>query len=567
MEPRVECASPARLRLVLLTALLAALPAVVGCPKSDNPLDYIRDFESGKKEQQRRAVEELLLMYKKAMPQVKEAVKSENPNVRKGCAEFLSRVRRMESLETLGGMIDDPDRDVRLKVIEAVAKLSQVWKSKAVELLGHAFEGSDAECVTKAGEGLRDMEYEAATQFLLTQMQEGKGVQRVYAARLLYEMEGRVEFTRPILEGLISDDAAVREAAQANAMVLKDRIVVPLVEFIRTGRKTGRAEQVLEKIRDALREELDVVLDSMRAEKILAALGHIADQESIERLNADMRDSKLESSWRVAAARALALAALSPRSSPSQSAGIVGDLTDVVKDEGEDKRIRIGAAIALCELKQEYGVKFLLDELEGFEEAIKKENISDERVDDLTALRIGAQEALVEAGDFVVPFLETRLATASSPTIMWAGAKTLGELGRQEAVPLLTTYLTTQKSPVITVDEAGRLSGEGADADWEALTPEQAAEVRARLEVFEYPDYVRWTSALALSRIGGSEAVRQLREGERAEVAFLGRLAKSKEGADYYRRAAVLDELIRHHEDVLFYIRRALATLGETPEG
>ena len=555
MEPAIGRIRFAHWTLGLLAALAALLPAVAGCAKSDDPAYYVERLGSDNAEVQRRAVEDLLLMHKKAMPLIKTAVKDENASLRMGCADFLSRVRRMESLSVVGELVEDPDPVVRLAAIEAVAKLSQVWKTKSVELLARGFEGSDPACVQTAGEGLRDMEFEEATDYLQAQFDAGQGMQTVYAAKLLYETEGKVEFARPILEGLISTQPDVREAAQANAKALTDLIVVPLVRFVRTERRTALAKITLDEIRDGLRVELDVILDSKRAEKVLMALGAIGDEESVERLKADLHDSKLESTWRVAAARAMAGAAVS---NSAQAVRIVSDLREVVDDEKEDTRIRIGAAIALCELKEQRGVTFLLDMLDRFEEAISEENISEERVADLTALRIGAQEALAESGEFVVPFLMGKLKGSPSPTIMWAAAKTLGEMGHEDAMPYLGKFLITQKAPGIVVDDGGRLSGETADPDWRELTEAEVAETQAKFEVFEYPDYVRWTAALALGRIGGTKAAALLHQGEQAEADLLERLAKAKERTGHFKRAPVLDEFASGHEDVLFYIRRAL---------
>jgi hypothetical protein len=99
--------------------------------------------------------------------------------------------------------------------------------------------------------------------------------------------------------------------------------------------------------------------------------------------------------------------------------------------------------------------------------------------------------------------------------------------------------------------------------DWATLTDDEVANARTRLDVFTYPDYVRWASAVALSRMGGSDAVGLLREGEKEEAAFLGVLAKAKERPDYAKRANVIDGLVGQHEDVLFYIRIALESLGQ----
>ncbi|NLW50950.1 MAG: HEAT repeat domain-containing protein [Candidatus Brocadiaceae bacterium] len=556
----------AHLRFGLLAALAAFLPALLGCPKSDDPAYYIERLGSDNKEVQRRAVEDLLLMQKQAMPKIEKAIRSENPNLRMGCADLLARIRRMDSLTMVGELIDDPDSAVRLRATEAVGKLSQVWKSKAVELLARAFEGSDLPVVNEAGAGLRDMEFEEATEYLLARFEAGEGVQAVYAGRLLYETEGDTKYVRPILDGLVSSRPDLRDAAQANAEALADRIVVPLVQFVRTDPAGGPARTTLEKIGESLRAELDVILDSTTARDVLMALGAIGDEPSVARLTADLCDSRLESTWRVAAARAMALAA---RGNPSQATAIIRELMQVVDGE-QDNRIRIGAAIALCELKQQSGVKLLLDMLDKFEEDIGKAK-SDEAVADLTALRIGAQEALAESGEFVAPALTARLEGSPSPTIIWAAAKTFGEIGHADAIPRLGKYLIEPKRPRkdadgrpmpdITIEEDGRLGGQGADPDWTALSAAEIAETHARLEVFEYPDYVRWTAALALGRLGGREAAAFLRQAQEAERSLVERLAANRQRSGYFKRAPVLDEFARGHENVLFYIRRALGGL------
>ncbi len=565
------------LRMGLLAALLAALPALFGCPKSDDPAYYIKRLEKDNEEVRRRAVEELHRMHKKAMPYItgrepgdkektrEAAIDSPDPDVRMGVADFLAKVRRIDSLEAAGELIDDEDKAVRLKAIEAVAKLAQVWKNKSVELLARAFQGEDPECVQLAGEGLRDMEYEGATEALRQFFDAGEGIQAMYAARFLYEIEPDPNTARPLLLGLISDDQAVREAAQANVMELKDRLVAELVELVDTEQELGvaRAAEFLKELRGVLIEELDVILDSARAAEILMALGAIADEDSVAKLKEDLHDTKLEKTWRVSAARAMAAAALSTRATEADKADIRAELTHVLDDEEEDDRIRIGAAIALCELRQEHAVRYLLDELDRFQDAIQQEEISEARLKDLTQLRIWAQEALTTAGDFVVDFLMNRMRRQDSgPIIRWAAAKTFGELGVERAVPDLGRFLTG-KRPEATVGPDGRLRGMEGAPDWRDLADDEVAQNQAKLEEFKQPDYVRWTAATALGRIGGPQATALLKEAEEAELGFLSRLGKNRELKDYHKRENVISGLIGSHERVVFYIRRALEDLGE----
>jgi HEAT repeat protein len=592
------------IRLLLLVLLVAVVPGFIGCPKSDEPAYYIKKLESSDEEVQRRAVEELVRMHKKAMPVVREAlagevdgVDAENPNVRKGSADFFAKVRRMDSVTAAGELLDDPDKAVRLKAIEAVAKLSQVWKSRSVELLSHAFQDEDGECVKLAGEGLRDMEYEDATQALRDCFAKGETVQGMYAAKLLYEQDPEPQYAQLLVKGLLAKDDAVRLAAETNVMELKDKIARPLVEFMEAGGHTAletkRLRDVLTALRDSMITELDEILDSQRAADILIALGVVAGNDtaegpdrSIEKLDNDLRDGKLESAWRVAAAEGLAVAAESDRTSPTQDTKIVGMLTAVLDNEKEDKRIRIGAAIALCQLRKKHAVEYLLSELDKFEQEFDAAGISEARRDDLTRLRIGAQEALVEAGDFVVPFLKARIRPDSKPgpIIIWAAVETLGELRVEDVLPNLGIYMRTERRPNLAISENGAiasrvtglsqtrreavsflLADENGDAileDWQALTDDQIEQVEDLMEPFEYPHFVRWTSALALGKIGGQRAIDTLHDAEKLEVEFLEKLRKNHDLAGYYERAPVIDALIARHEAVLFYVRKTLEQLG-----
>ncbi len=627
------------MRPVLLAALAALLPALAGCPKSDDPIVYVARLRKDNEETRRRAVEELVRMHKKAMPYVtgrdvppeaeaaikaasylpaiaakpdldgseseKRAKKARTAakNVRIGAAEFLAKVRRMESIEAAGDMIHDEDEDVRLKAIEALAKLSQVWKDRSVALLDQAFMDAHAECVKMAGEGLRDMQYLEATRVLRRYRDAGEGIQAVYAAKLIFETEKDPALARPILLGISSPEEVIRTAAELNVTELKDAIIAPLVDYIDSGEGGSRAEATLVTARDALIEELDVILDSRRAADILMALGTIADQESVQKLKDDLEDDKLEKPWRVAAARGMARAAMSPRSLLPLRVSVKTDLTAVMEDEDQDQRIQIGAAIALCEMKEKSAVRFLLKELDGFEEDIQAENISETKLNNLTELRIGAQEALTGAGTFVVPMLLAELkddyGDPPGPIIIWAATKTLGELRRREIVTDCGRYLTDQISPAVTMDPEGdvteinggrpitAVTDEAFEAletkfgvifeevvkdealspadmkDWEDLAEADAHKVAELMEVFEQPGYVRRTAAIALGRIGGDRPRGLLLKAEEAEEAFLARLAAAQERKDYYKRAAVVDHLARRHEEVLFYIRKAINELEE----
>jgi len=582
----------------LVAVLVCATVAGAGCQRSEEPSDYIPLLASPKEETQRRAIDELIRMQKKAVPAVQQALRSEDALVRTGALKVLAKMRRMDSVTAAGEMIHDPELAVQRQAITTLNELAQVWKEKSVEYLAQALELPDPVCVRTAAEALAAMDYRPATEVLRKTFEAGQGIKAVFAARLLYEMEPSPETTQLMLEKLRAPDAQVREAAvvsiygkenaddptKLDISGLRDRIVGPLVEYVDTAPNPEAAREVLIKVRESLIYELERILDSKRAARILEALGTIADEECVEKLKADLVDTRLESAWRVAAANALGIAGMASRVRPAVKMGIIQELTDVVDNAGQDKRVPIGAAIALCRLKQANGVRFLLDELARFEEAISAGTVTEARRQDLTALRIRAQEALTQSGDFVVPYLmekmkderDTRELTAEQRLqwekrmgrkapgnfIAWAAAKTMGELGVQEAIPYLGAYATEQVKPLVTIDEQGHTS-----ATLELTNPDQPdeAELAARqeqLEIFAYPDYVRLTAAIALGKMAGKEARDFLAQAERAETDLLARLEANKKTPDYYKRAPIIENLIRRHEDVLFYVRLAQEGIG-----
>lgn len=413
---------------------------------------------------------------------------------------------------------------------------------------------------------------------------EESGPNRLYAARLLYGKEPTPELEQFLMSRLRTGGSEAQAAARAcvygmtPAAVeelavegLRDQIVRPLIQYVDSDRSDPQARLALQRVRESLVVELENILDSKRAAKILEGLGRIADRESVAELKEDVNDTRLESSWRVAATRALGIAARSDRVQPGVRRDIIRHLSEVIDREKTDNRVRIGGAIALCQLQQANGVRFLLDRLDQFEEAVAEGEKSEAELRDLTSLRISAQEALTASGNFVVSYLQDRIRRRDAgPVIIWAAAKTMGELDVAESVDRLGFYLTKKRDPGPVQREDGEsqvlpiaLREDGSFAQPVVLeNPENSGEEavkgwQKKLEIMEYPGYVRWTCALALGRIGGQKAADYLEEAEQMEVRFLEKLRKNRQMPEFYRRAPVINSLIRRHEDVLFYIRLA----------
>jgi HEAT repeat protein len=549
-------------RMGLLLAVVGVAPMLCGCPKSQEPRYYIPMLASTNDEVHRRGVEELARMQVKALPALKEALKSPDANTRKGALEVLARIRTMDALTATGELVSDPDKDTRIAAIDGVAKLAQVWKQQAVELLTKAFDQSDPPAVKEAAIGLADMRFDGATAVLQRGFDAGKGVQATYAAKLLYEAEPSPKLASFLLDGLRSGDEAVRSATEESIKELEDRFVEPLVtSIVSRPESADQARRALMQVRDVLTDELGKTLDSKRAAEILNALGMIADQKSIEKLVHDFADTGLETIWRVSAAQGMGIAAQSPRALSQQKTEVIDALTKALRNESEDNRVRIGAAIALCQLRKEEGVKYLLDELDRFQEIMGKgAKISAARLKDLTRLRISAQEALTTSGQFVVPaLLERARKPAAGPIILWAAAKTAGELKVKEALPLLGQYVSATAKAKIALGPDGGLARPVSLTTWQSPAEEEVTALQADIEEFKYPGYVRLAAAIALGQIGGPEGIESLKKAEAAETDFVQRLKKNKDQAEYYKRASVIEGLVRRHEDVSFYIRRALA--------
>ncbi|MHC4789121.1 MAG: hypothetical protein ACYS8K_07980, partial [Planctomycetota bacterium] len=282
----------------------------------------------------------------------------------------------------------------------------------------------------------------------------------------------------------------------------------------------------------------------------------------------DLRDTKLDFGWRVAAARALAAATQAARLERGLRGRIISDLSEVMNDEKQDDRINIGAAIALSQLRQKRAVRFLLDELNKSEEAIRAGGVSDDQLNGLTELRIRAQEALTASGQFVVPFLMEKLRAADpGDIILWAAAKTLGELRVAEAVPFLGRFLTERRDPQILITANGRLSGVEESADWRELSQEELSELQAQLEIFDYPDFLRTSCAIALGRMEQKEALNFLERARDVEVGLLSRVRAAMARRDAYKYAPVLEALIEEHDPVLFYVRRSLEGAAQAALG
>ena len=328
-----------------------------------------------------------------------------------------------------------------------------------------------------AAEGFIELDYADAAEVLQETMNPAEGLKAVYAAYALYDGTRNPEAADFLLAEILDESGRRRKAAQSCLEKLADRFVDVLLERLSIGEGQGLVAALVGQVRDGLIEELDTNLTLGRMREILAALGKIADDASVDTLIKFTRKDGIEIRARVLAAEALVQAALSPRMGRTLMAMIGSSLKENLGNEKLDQRIRTGSAISLCWMRDSIGVDYLLGQLS------KEEGTTAE-------VRIRAQEGLTSSGHFVVPFLLGGVKAAdASDALRWAAAKTFGELEVDEAVPVLADFLTA----------AGRVPGDAESA-------------------FRYRGSVRWTAAHALGQIGTGEALEVLKEALSAET-------------------------------------------------
>jgi HEAT repeat protein len=195
--------------------------------------------------------------------------------------------------------------------------------------------------VEKAGAGLQSMEFAGATEILRNEFQSEEGIQAVVAARMLYEEEQSERAAEFLIRALSSEDEKVASAARASVKKLGAEMVPYLVEA-----ETSAAKDLVSGMRDeVVIPQLRATLDAKKAGSLLEALGYIADEKSVEVMKESFQNPKNESSWRLAAADAMARAA---RRNDAVEDEVVQVMENMLDNEGEtDDRIK-SAVSTIC---------------------------------------------------------------------------------------------------------------------------------------------------------------------------------------------------------------------------
>ena len=588
---------------VVWSILLAGI--LTGCSEGRDPQAFIKNLDAENASTRQKAVDELIRMREEAVPAVKDAflnAPQTEAGVRrvKSAVAVLKETRTVDALETLAERADDENREIRLAVIKGVAELGQVRKKLGIDLLENAMDDPDGRIVQAAAEGLRRMNFEDATLVLQDFFRQGEGLSAVYAAQNLYSIDRRPAAASFLLEksGASKDD--IREAARTatvslgSGRMVGERFIAFTVNYAIKNPDAQHVEAVLAAVRDNLFEQLTKTLPPKRIRAIMTALGRIAGQESVEKLISIVTSSEQDISSRIAAAEALGDAASSTRPGGQQplKGKILDALKSIIDQDNVEQRIAIASSISLCRLRQEGGVRYLLDQLQSLEQTGEEEGPPVEP-EDMTELRIRAQEALTTSGEFVVPYLLTELQEGDPGRIVaWAAARTLGDLRVKKAVPHLREMLLETVPPAEVPRQSGdpegtlQITTENEPIEFNTTRSRVLSDIFGDQKVVPANDLsVRMAAARGLGRIGGTPAAKALEKAHEIHARIDEQVTEFLLQRNFTRmvpEAATLDSekqelrkrleelaqnIQRDAEKVLFYIRQGRKNLAKAPAG
>ena len=617
--------------LGLLAAALAAVALTVagGCGRGADAAGYVAALGSENSDARNTAIGELGRLREDGVAAVTPVVGTgKNPRQVGAAIIVLTKTKTSGSLELVQKRIKDPDARIRRAAIEGVAALANVRKRQSIEALKEAMaydarEGGDPACVRAAALGLAGLHAEEATRVLEQALVGADGAGSVYAAEALYTIDRRPAAVKVIVDSFRAGADPGRLDAATVVVLDKARRLsfIPYLVDLLVASPDATAAAPVAEVRDELIEELKSPLVPKVEEQYLAALGRTADKESATALTAIVEDRKTTIAQRLGAAAALGAAATSKRPATTDAPtreGIALSLKGLVgaADDKVDVRIQIACAISLCHMREKEGVQFLLAQLIAIDEReaarlkliaspdgdSKAEAAKDPGALDpvtreaLTELRVRAQEALTESGDFVVqPVLAALRDEKAGDITLWAATKTLGDLGVAEARPDIVRLLTATQpaGEVIAVAGAtaaihGAVVDTEVDGEKEKLRIDRAMLLADALGSADAPvpaggQYVRRAAAEALGHIGGPDALQALRQARRLHedvrdkmLPYAEKRAYSelvpKDVAEAQRSKALgdlgelCDMIVHEQEGVLFYIRKAQATLSASAQ-
>ncbi len=391
---------------VLLLAFVAVL-SLFGCGESEQAkrakvANWVAELRANpslaEKEEFRKQLEDYADI---AAPEFAKLLKEKDKKVVLGALRVLAHLKRLTVIENIAAITKSPDPEIRKAAAQtlgvfgsplAVKPLMEMLNDEVIEVRAAALEAL-------AGPGGRD-----APPFLQ-------------------------EVLPYLVEGLSDPHPEIRQAAVNGLVKLGQWSLQAIAKVQEEGPEIARkeAEKAFREICEGFRKDLRENSDRLIRRDMARYIGELryakATPDLIDKLQKDA-DPEVRS------ACAYALGNIGAKFA-------VGPLQEVMENRKEEMPVRLAAAVALGQMGNEQGIKFLIDQLKS----------SDEKV------RAAAVEALRTIGKPATRLL-IEAAQSKDSLQRWGAVAALGETGDPKAVPILLKALRDEDENVRAVAAA-----------------------------------------------------------------------------------------------------------------
>ncbi len=359
-------------------------------------------------------------------------------------------------------LLKDREKKVVLAALQILAHLKRLT---VIENIAAATKSSDPEIRKAAAQMLGVFGSPLAIKPLMEMLNDPVIEVRAAALEALAGPGGRdaPPFLREILpylvEGLNDPNPQVRQSAVNGLVKLGQWSLQAIAKVRDEGSPIARKEaekaylQICEGFRKDLRDNSDRLIRRDMARYIGELRYEKATIDLIEKLQNDP-DPEVQS------ACAYALGNIGARYA-------VGPLSEVMENEKKEMPVRLAAAVALGQMGNEKGIRFLIDQLKSSDEKIRAE----------------AVEALRTIGKPATSLL-VKAAQSKDPLQRWGAVAALGETGDPKAVPILLQALKDDDENVRAVACAslGKLRYEEAAPQLVRALADKSERVQAHAE-------------------------------------------------------------------------------------
>jgi len=391
---------------VLLLAFVAVL-SLFGCGESEQAkrvkvANWVAELRANpslaEKEEFRKQLEDYADI---AAPEFAKLLKEKDKKVVLGALRVLAHLKRLTVIENIAAITKSPDPEIRKAAAQtlgvfgsplAVKPLMEMLNDEVIEVRAAALEAL-------AGPGGRD-----APPFLQ-------------------------EVLPYLVEGLSDPHPEIRQAAVNGLVKLGQWSLQAIAKVQEEGSEIAKkeAEKAFREICEGFRKDLRENSDRLIRRDMARYIGELryakATPDLIDKLQKDA-DPEVRS------ACAYALGNIGAKFA-------VGPLQEVMENGKEEMPVRLAAAVALGQMGNEQGIKFLIDQLKS----------SDEKV------RAAAVEALRTIGKPATRLL-IEAAQSKDSLQRWGAVAALGETGDPKAVPILLKALRDEDENVRAVAAA-----------------------------------------------------------------------------------------------------------------